>query len=83
MKNPQGRIKKLQKEIEKGEFEGLIIGRSKSQQEIDTQIDQLAEEFQKTECSGGIPELESDGGQYSEGFGDVFPVSEKLERPHS
>ena len=53
MKNLQGRIKKLKKEIESGEFKGLIIDRSKSQQEIDTHIDQLAEEFQKAECPGG------------------------------
>ena len=59
----------------------MIVGRSKSQQEIDTHIDQLDEEFQKTECSGGIPELDSEGGQYSDGLGDVLPVSEKLDRP--
>ena len=65
MKNSQGRIKKLKKEIRKGKFEGLIIDRSKSQQEIDIQIVQLGEVFQKTECSEEIPELERDGDQYS------------------
>ena len=52
MKKLHDRIKKLKKEIDKGESEGLIIGRSKSQQEIDTRIDQLAAEFQKAECHG-------------------------------
>ena len=47
MENLKGGIKQLKTEIEIGEFEGLIIGRSKSQQEIDTQIEQLDEEFQK------------------------------------
>ena len=46
------------KEIEernrkRGEFGGLIIDRSKYQQEMDTQIDQLAEDVQKAECHGG------------------------------
>ena len=35
MKNLQGRIKKLEIEIEKWAFKGLIIDRSKSQQEIE------------------------------------------------
>ena len=53
MANLQGRIKKMKNEIEKGELEGLIIDRSKSQQEIDAQIDQLGEEFRGEEDSGG------------------------------
>ena len=61
--------------------EGLIIDRSKSQHEIDTQIDQLVGGLQKTECSGGIPELEGDGDQYSEGLGDVLTGNEKLDHP--
>ena len=61
----------------------MIIGRSKSQGENDTRIDQLADELQKTECSEEIPELGSDGDQYSEGLGDVLPGSEKLDLPHS
>ena len=73
----------MKNEICQGEFEGLIIDRSKSQQEIHTQIDQLAVEFQKAEGSEEILELESDGGQYFEAFGDVSPGSEKLGRPHS
>ena len=81
MKNLQCRIMKLKKEIEKVEFEGLIIDRSKSQQVINTRTDQLDEEFQKEESSEEIPELESDGDQYSEGLGDVLPGNEKLGRP--
>ena len=41
MKNSQGKRRELKKEIEKGEFEGLIIDRSQSQQEVDTQIDRM------------------------------------------
>ena len=59
----------------------MIIGRSTSQQEIDTRIDQLAEEFQKAECPGEIPELESEGSQYSGGLGVILPGSEKMDRP--
>ena len=54
-------IKKLKTGIAKGDFGGLVVGRSKSQQEIDTRIDQLAEEFQKTKCSEEMPQLESEG----------------------
>ena len=72
------------KEIEdrnrKGKFEGLIIGRSKSQQEIDTQIDQLAEEFQRAEISEEIQELEREGYQYSERLGD-FRQGGKMDHP--
>ena len=65
------------------EFKGSIVDRLKSQHEIDTQIDKLDEEFQPAECSDEIPELESEGGQYSDGLGEMLPVSEKLDRPHS
>ena len=82
MKNSQGRLKKLKKAIEKGEFKGSIIDRAKSQHEIDTQIDQLDGEFQKTTRSEEISELERDGDQYSEGFGgDLLQVNEKLVLP--
>ena len=83
MKNPQGRIKKLKNEIEKGEFKGLIIDRSQYQQDIDTQIDQLDGELQKAGGSAEIPELESAGGQYFVGFGYVSPGRENLDRLHS
>ena len=52
MGNLKGRIKKLKKEIEKWDFDGLIIDRPKHQQGIEIQIPQLFEEFQKTECYG-------------------------------
>ena len=61
----------------------MIIDRSKSQQEIDTRIDQLDGEFQKAERSAEIPELVREGGQYSEGLGDVLTGNEKLDRAHS
>ena len=54
----------------------MIIGRSRSQQEVDTQIDRLADEFQKTESSDGIHELERDGDRNPEGLGEVFQVEE-------
>ena len=47
MKNLQRKNKKWKKEIEKGEFKGFIMGRSKSQKEIETRIGRLADEFQK------------------------------------
>ena len=61
----------------------MIIDLPKSHREIDPQIDQSDEEFQKTVCPAEIPELERDGDQNSEGLGDVLPGSEKLGRPHS
>ena len=67
------RNQEIEERIVKWEFEGSIIGRSKSQQEIDTQIDQSGEEFQKAECYGGIPELDSEWDQYSEGPGEMLP----------
>ena len=47
VKNSQGKIRKLNGEVGKWEFEGLSVDRSKSQQEIDTQIDRLDDDFQK------------------------------------
>ena len=52
MENSQCKIKKLKKEIEKGEFGRLIICRSESQQDIDTQLDRWSGEFRKKESSG-------------------------------
>ena len=43
---------------QKGEFKGLGIGRSKTQEEIDPQIDIPAKEFQKIENSDAIQEEE-------------------------
>ena len=59
----------------------MIDDRSKSQQEIDTRIDQLDEAFRKAEGTGEIHALESEWGQYFEGFWDVSPESEKLGPP--
>ena len=53
-------------EIGKGEFKGLIIDRSKMQEEIDSQIEVSAKEFRKLESSGGNQE---DGNQFYEGDG--------------
>ena len=43
------RIKKLKKAIEKSDLKGLIIDRSRTQEEINTQINVSAGEFQKLE----------------------------------
>ena len=67
MKNPQGKIRKLKREIEKGEFGGLIIDRSQAQQDVDTQIDRRGGEFEKKESSAEIHELERDGSRNSGG----------------
>ena len=79
MKNAQGEIRKLKKEIEKGEFGGLIIDRAKSQQEIDTQIDRLADGFRTKESSDGIHELGRDGSHNSGGLGAIQPEGEYLD----
>ena len=55
----------------------MIIDRSKSQQEIDTQIDQLDKEFQKAEGDEEIPELGSESDQYYDGFGGRFAGGRK------
>ena len=41
------RIKEMKKEIGKGDFKGLITDRSKTQEEVNTQIDVSADEFRK------------------------------------
>ena len=76
MKNLQGKIRNLKKEIEKWEFEGLVVDLSKSQQGIDTQIDRLAGEFRKNESPDGIHELERDCGRNSGGLGGILPGDE-------
>ena len=91
MGNSQGKIRQLKKEIEKGEFKGLIIDRSKSQQEVETQIDRLSDEFQKKNKNkkkkkqknarpGEIRELERDVGRNSGGLGEMFQDDEYLDR---
>ena len=53
LKNLQGRIRKLKKEIAKGEFEGLIIDRSEYQQEIDTKSINWLGNFRRKNALGG------------------------------
>ena len=49
IRNWQARIKKLSKNLNESEVKEFIIGRSKSDQEIENQIDRLAEKFQEIE----------------------------------
>ena len=46
-KESEGQNTKIEERNRKREFKGLVVGRSKSLQEIGTQIDRLADEFQK------------------------------------
>ena len=55
------RIKKMGEAIGNGDFKGFTIDRSETQEEINTQIDVQAEEFQKFETS---KELQEDGDQF-------------------
>ena len=82
MKNSQCEIRKLKKEIEEGGFNGLIMGRSKSQQEIDTRIGRLDDEFQNGESPDGIHELEREADQNSDGLRRIWPGNEYLDRRH-
>ena len=54
----------------------MTIGRSKSHQEMDTQMDRLADEFRKNESADETHELERDVGQNSEGGAKCFRVGE-------
>ena len=58
----------------------MIVGRSEFQQEIVTEVDRLGDEFQKQESSGGVHELERDGGQNSEGLREIWQGGEYLDR---
>ena len=49
IRNWQARIKKLSKNLNESEVKEFIIDRSKSDQEIENQIDRLAEKFQEIE----------------------------------
>ena len=71
--------KELKKEIEKWEREWLIVVRLKPQQGVETQIDRLADEFQKKESSEEIHELERDGDQNSGGSGVMSPDDEYMD----
>ena len=62
--------KKKKKEIGQGDFKGPISDRSKTQEEIDSQIDVSAKGFQKLESSEGDREGDN---QFYEGEGDVLP----------
>ena len=57
IRNWQARIKKLPKNLNESEVKEFIIDRSKSDQEIENQIDRLAEKFQEIEQNQAhIPE---------------------------
>ena len=60
IKNRQVKIKKLSKKLNEGEMEEFITDRSKSHQEIETQIGRMEEKFQ---------ELDQDQGSLSGGMG--------------
>ena len=61
----------------KREFDGSTIGRSKSQQEIDTRIDRSAAEIQKRESSDGIHELRREGVcRNTDRLGGIWPGGE-------
>ena len=77
-----GEIRKFKKEIAIGEFKGFVVDRSKSQQEIETQIDRLADEFRKKASSDEIHEKERDGDQNYGGLGEIAPDDEYMGRRH-
>ena len=81
MKDHHGKIRKLKNAIERGDLKGFTIDRSKSQQEIDTQVDRLAGEFQVKESFEEIHELERDGGGNYGGLREMLPVDQYLDRP--
>ena len=73
------KIRKLKSESGKRELIGLIIGRSKSQQGIDTGIDRLGDGFRKKEISDEIHELERDGDQNYGGLRGIWPEGGNLD----
>ena len=66
-KESEGQNTKIEERNRKREFKGLVVGRSKSLQEIGTQIDRLADEFQKGKkgSSEEIHDLDRDGDRNS------------------
>ena len=62
-------ISKSKKEVEKEEYKGFIIDRSRYRPEIDTQIGRIAGEFQKNENAEESHELEREGYQNSGTWG--------------
>ena len=73
IKNLEIQIKRTKTDLEKSEFKDFIIDRTKSQQEIDTQIDRLADEFQKDESSEESHELAREEYQDAEDLGGMLP----------
>ena len=53
IKNLQARIKKLMNNVKENELGRFIIDRSKSPQEIENQINRLADKFNEIEETGG------------------------------
>ena len=49
--------KRMKNDLAESGFKDFIIGRAKSQHEMDTQIDRMGGEFRKNESSGEIREL--------------------------
>ena len=75
----KNRIKKLKKEIEKGDFEGLIVDRSKPHCCLNRKLTFRRGDFEKAENPRAIPEWDSILG----GMGYVHPLGGNLDRPHS
>ena len=71
IKNSRIRIGRMENDLGKREFKDYIIGRAKSQQEMDTQIDRMADEFRKNESSEEIHELEREGYRDDEELGEM------------
>ena len=59
----------MKNDIEKSEFKDFVTDRTKSQQEIDTQLDRSDGGFQKNESSGGSRKLEREEYQDDEALG--------------
>ena len=66
--------------LEKIGFKDFIIGRAKSQQEIDTQIDRLGDEFQTNESSEESHESGREEYQDADELGGMLPRGENRRR---
>ena len=75
-------IRKLQSELEKGEYREFIIERSKSPHEIDTEIDRISGGFQQNESSEESYELEREEYRNYGGWEDIMSASENSDRRH-
>ena len=58
IKNSQGGIRRMPNDLERSGYKEFIIDRAKSQQDIDTKIDRIDDEFRKNESSEESHELE-------------------------